>query len=170
MDSRKIVNEHKDLVYHVLHRMVTDRDYHEEIFQEVFLNILEGLPGYRGEAKLSTWIYTVAVRTCLAHRKQYNKHHQESLEERLDRDGWQPTADSETDGAGPRLLRRDLEGALDQVPVKYSLPLALFYLDGRTYTEIGEILDLPIGTVKTNLFRGLRALRNQLGGELHDHI
>lgn len=170
MNSRLIVSEHKDLVYHVIHRMITDRRCHEEMFQEIFLNVLQGLPRFRGESKLSTWIYSVAVRTCMSHLKKQGRFREDSLDMKLDEKGWEPTGDIQKDSAESRLRRRDLDAALNELPLKYRLPLALFHLDGRSYREICQILDLPEGTVKTNLYRGLRAMRNLLGGTLDDHL
>ena len=184
MNSRKIVSEHKDLVYHVIHCMLSDATQHEEMFQEVFLNVLQGLPGFRGESKMSTWIYAVAVRTCLNHLKKQGRLREDSLNAKLDDPlcrpspsfaklddlGWEPEDGEHHESAELRLRRRDLDVVLNELPLKYRLPVTLFHLEGRSYREIQQILDLPLGTVKTNLYRGLQAMRQLLGGTLHDHL
>lgn len=170
MNSRMIVSEHKDLVFHVIHRMLTDTTQHEEMFQEIFLNVLQGLPGFRGESKLSTWIYTVAVRTCLDCLKKQGRCREDSLDAKRDDRGWEPEDGQQRESAERGLRRRDLDAVLNELPLKYRLPVTLFYLEGRSYREIQQILDLPEGTVKTNLYRGLRAMRTILGGDLHDHL
>lgn len=170
MKSRMIVSEHKDLVYHVIHRMVSDTTQHEELFQEIFLNVLQGLPGFRGQAKLSTWIYSVAVRTCLNHLKKQGRIREDSLNAKFDDLGWEPEDGTQRASTERRLQRRDLDAVLNELPLKYRLPVTLFHLEGRSYREIQQILDLPEGTVKTNLYRGLRAMRNLLGGNLHDYL
>jgi DNA-directed RNA polymerase specialized sigma24 family protein len=63
-NTDRLVEDHKNLVYHLIRRTVHDRTAHEEVFQKVFLNVLEGLPRFRGGSKLSTWIAAVAVHTC----------------------------------------------------------------------------------------------------------
>lgn len=170
MNMRVIVSEHKDLVYHVIHRMLMDRNQHEEMFQEVFLNVLQGLPGFRGDSKLSTWVYSVAVRTCLNHLKKQGRVREDSLDRKLEETGWEPVDEIQKDLAESRLRRRDLDAVLNELPLKYRLPLTLFYIEGRSYREICQILDLKEGTVKTNLYRGLRAMRRLLGGNLDDHL
>ena len=59
-----MIEDHKNLVYHLIHRTVRDWASHEEIFQEVFLNVLESMPRFEGRSKLSTWIASIAVHTC----------------------------------------------------------------------------------------------------------
>ncbi|MCP4548966.1 MAG: RNA polymerase sigma factor [bacterium] len=169
MKSNRIVDEHKDLIYHVLHRTISDRALHPDLFQEIFLNVLRGMPRFRGDAHLSTWIYSVAYRTCLAHLKRSKSHMEESLEERREREAWEPVSSGE-DEIAARLKRGRLESALGALALKHRLPLTLFYLEQRSYREIATILALPMGTVKTNLFRGLQELRKQLGGDLDDHL
>jgi len=63
VDTDRLIEDHKNLVYHLIHRTVRDRTAHEEIFQEVFLNVLESLPRFEGRSKLSTWIASIAVHT-----------------------------------------------------------------------------------------------------------
>jgi RNA polymerase sigma-70 factor (ECF subfamily) len=174
MDTERLVHEHKDLVYHVLWRMVRDREAHRDLFQEIFLNILRGLPDFRGEAKLSTWIYGVAVRTCLLHLRRIKNEPLTSLDERQERGTPEPSdaaaLASSADPLSEVDRERALERALGGLPMKYKLPLTLFYLEGRSYREIAEILSVPLGTVKTHIYRGLREMRRKLGGELHDHL
>ncbi len=63
-----------------------------------------------------------------------------------------------------------LDGAINQLPPKYRMPVMLFYMEHLSYREIAECLAMPVGTVKTNLYRGLRKLRDILGGDIHDHL
>ena len=64
VDTDRLVEDHKNLVYHLIRRTVRDRTAHEEIFQEVFLNVLESLCRFEGGSKLSTWIASITVHTC----------------------------------------------------------------------------------------------------------
>lgn len=167
MDTDRLVEDHKDLVYHLIHRTVRDRTAHEEIFQEVFLNVLEGLPRFEGRSKLSTWIASVAVHTC------YKFIHKARDRERVGSfSDWlegrpEPGAPSDLQENLERGdARRRLERHLRELAPKYKLPVTLFYLEGMSYQEIAEILEVPLGTVKSHLFRGLRELRKRIeGGE-----
>jgi len=165
VDADRLVEDHKKLVYHLIHRTVRDRSAHEEIFQEVFLNVLESLPRFEGRSKLSTWIASIAVHTCYKFIQEAGRRERvgsfgdwleagpepgvpSDVQERLERDD----------------IRRRLERRLGELPRKYALPLTLFYLEGMSYQEIADILEVPLGTVKSHLFRGLKELRKRIEG------
>ena len=166
-----MIEDHKNLVYHVIHRTVRDWESHEEIFQEVFLNVLDSLPRFEGRSKLSTWIASIAVHTCYKFIQKARKREQyvsfgdwleivpepgvpSNLQESLERND----------------LRRRLGRHLGELAPKYALPVSLFYMEGMTYQEIAEILDLPMGTVKSHLFRGLKELRKSIEGGEDGHL
>jgi RNA polymerase sigma-70 factor (ECF subfamily) len=167
VDTNQLIEDHKNLVYHLIHRTVRDRGSHEEIFQEVFLNVLESLPWFEGRSKLSTWIASIAVHTCYKFIQKAGKREQfvsfgdwleavpehsvpSDLQENLERND----------------VRQRLERHLEELSPKYALPVSLFYMEGMKYEEIAEILELPMGTVKSHLFRGLKELRKKIeGGE-----
>jgi RNA polymerase sigma-70 factor (ECF subfamily) len=167
VDTDRLVEDHKDLVYHLIHRTVRDRAAHEEVFQEVFLNVLESLPRFEGRSKLSTWIASITVHTCYKFvRKARDRERVGSFGDWL---GGRPEPgtpsglqeDLERSG-----VRRRLERHLAELAPRYALPVTLFYLEGMSYREIAEILEVPLGTVKSHLYRGLRELRRRIeGGE-----
>ena len=165
VDTDRLVEDHKNLVYHLIHRTVRDRSAHEELFQEVFLNVLESLPRFEGRSKLSTWIASIAVHTC------YQFIHKAGRRERVESFGdWlegrpEPAIPSDLQENLERNdVRRRLERYLGELPPKYALPVTLFYLEGMTYKEIAEVLRVPLGTVKSCLFRGLKELRKRVEG------
>lgn len=167
VDTDRLVEDHKNLVYHLIHRTVRDRTAHEEIFQEVFLNVLESLPRFEGRSKLSTWVASIAVHTCYKFIQRAKK------QERFEAFGdWlegrpEPGVLSDLQENLERSdARRRLELHLGEVAPKYALPVTLYFFEGMSYQEIAEILQIPLGTVKSHLFRGLRELRKRVeGGE-----
>jgi len=167
VDTDRLVEDYKNLVYHVIYRTVRDRTAHEEIFQEVFLNVLESLPRFEGRSKLSTWIASIAVNTCYKFIQRDGKRKRiESFGDWLE-GGPEPRVPSDLQENLERNdVRRRLERHLGELAPKYALPVTLFYLEGMSYQEIAEILEVPLGTVKSQLFRGLRELRKRIeGGE-----
>jgi RNA polymerase sigma factor (sigma-70 family) len=167
VDTDRLVEDHKNLVYHLIHRTVRDRTAHEEIFQEVFLNVLESLPRFEGRSKLSTWIASIAVHTCYKFiRKAGKRERFESFGTWLERNP-EPGVPSDLQESLERNEhRRRLERHLGELAPKYSLPISLFYLEGMSYKEIAEVLGVPLGTVKSHMFRGLGELRKKIeGGE-----
>lgn len=166
LDTDRLVEEHKNLVYHLIHRTVRDRTIHEEIFQEVFLSVLESLPRFEGRSKLSTWIASIAVHTCYKFIRRAGKRERvESFRDWLE-EGFEPGVPSDLQENLERSdVRRRLERHLGELAPKYALPVALFYLEGMSYQEIAEVLEIPLGTVKSHLFRGLRELRKRVEGD-----
>jgi len=167
VDTDRLVEDHKNLVYHLIRRTVRDRTAHEEIFQEVFLNVLESLPRFEGCSKLSTWIASIALHTCYKFiQKAGRRERVESFGDWLER--WpEPSVPSDLqENLERRDVRQRLERHLRELAPKYALPVALFYFEGMSYQEIAEILQVPLGTVKSHLFRGLKELRKGIeGGE-----
>jgi RNA polymerase sigma-70 factor (ECF subfamily) len=165
VDTDRLVEDHKNLVYHLIHRTVRDRTAHEEVFQEVFLNVLEGLPRFEGRAKLSTWVASIAVHTCYKFiHKAGKRERAESFGDWLER-GSEPGVPSDLQEDLERSDSRcRLERHLGELAPKYALPLTLFYLEGMSYQEVAEVLEIPLGTVKSHLFRGLKELRKRIEG------
>ncbi len=171
VDTDRLVEDHKNLVYHLIHRTVRDRTAHEELFQEVFLNVFESLPRFEGRSKLSTWIASIAVHTC------YQFIHKAGKRERVESFGdWleggpDPGVPSDLQENLERSdVRRRLARYLGELAPKYALPVTLFYLEGMSYKEIAEVLGVPLGTVKSYLFRGLKELRKRIEGGEDGHL
>ena len=171
VDTDRLIEDHKNLVYHIIHRTVRDRTAHEEIFQEVFLNVLESLPRFEGRSRLSTWIASIAVHTSYkfiqkAGRRERVESFGDGLEERPD-----PGVPSDLQENLERNdVRLRLERHLGELAPRYALPVTLFYLEGMSYKEIAEILGVPLGTVKSHLFRGLKELRKRIEGGEDGHL
>ena len=157
----ELVDRYKDLVYGVVYRMMPSRTQIDDLAQEVFLKIHRGLPYFRGEARLSTWIYRIVQNVCSQARSQRRP------EVPLDSgDDDRPLREpAVADGAFADLELRDrLEKAIAQLPGHYRLLIAAHYLKGVQYEALAESLNMPLGTVKTHLYRAKRQLRKLLDG------
>lgn len=157
----ELVDQYKDLVYGVVYRMMSDRGQVDDLAQEVFLKVHRGLPYFRGEARLSTWIYRIVQNVCSQARAK--KRPEQPLDSgSADRPARQPAV---VDGAFADLELRDrLEKAIAKLPDHYRLLIAAHYLRGVQYEALAESLNLPLGTVKTHLYRAKRQLRELLEG------
>jgi RNA polymerase sigma-70 factor (ECF subfamily) len=155
----ELVERYKNLVYGLVYRMVPDRSLVDDLAQEVFLKIHRGLPYFRGEARLSTWIYKIVQNVCAQARSR--RHADVSLDQE-DAGGRRREPGSPDGQFADVELRDRLDKAIAQLPENYRLLIAAHYLDGVQYEALAEALNVPLGTVKTHLYRAKRRLRELL--------
>src|SRR3954468_19815500 len=151
----ELVDRYKDLVYGLVMRLAPDRSQADDLAQEVFLKIHRGLPYFRGEARLSTWIYRIISNVCSQARSRPVR------EVSLERGPEKPPIDPPSiDGSFADFELRDrLEKAIAQLPEQYRFLIAAHHLRGVQYEALAEALNVPLGTVKTHLHRAKRRLR-----------
>jgi len=159
---QELVDRYKDLVFALIARTVQDRSRAEDLAQDVFLRVHRGLPYFRGEARLSTWIYRIVANVCLQDQSRAPKA-SISLD---DGRGAARTPSAPDRQYGDLELRDRLEKGIARLPANYRLLVAAHYLDGVQYEELAEALQLPLGTVKTQLYRAKQQLRRLLETEL----
>jgi RNA polymerase sigma-70 factor, ECF subfamily len=155
----ELVDRYKNLVYGLVYRMSADRSQADDLAQDVFLKVYRGLPYFRGDAQLSTWIYRIVRNVCAETRPRRAPDRSLDEEDRYGRrlDPGTP------DGVFADLELRDrLEKAIAQLPENYRFLIAAHYLQGVRYEALAESLNLPLGTVKTHLYRAKRRLRELL--------
>jgi RNA polymerase sigma-70 factor (ECF subfamily) len=161
---QELIDRYKDLVFALIARTVQDRSRAEDLAQEVFLRIHRGLPYFRGEARLSTWIYRIVANVCVQEQTRPRPASSVSLDDKRTSERVTPSASDRQ--FGDLELRDRLEKAIARLPANYRLLIAAHYLDGVQYDDLAEALELPIGTIKTQLFRAKQQLRRLLETEL----
>ena len=158
---REIVEQHKGLVVALVSRSVTNRARAEDLAQDVFLKMHKGLPYFRGESKLSTWIYRIVVN--VLSQEKPDRATASLDDDSEDRPAVQPIADDRA--FGDLVLKDRLHKAIERLPVRYQLLVNGHYLKGMRYEDLAEALNMPMGTVKTHLHRAKRQLRHLLETE-----
>ncbi len=154
----ELVDAHKDLVHAMIWRLAPDRSHVEDLAQDVFLKIHRGLPFFRGEARLSTWIYRIVINVCSQARARRPREMPLDDDER-----GRPREPRQDDAAfGQMELRDRLEKAMARLPDRYRVLIAAHHLQGVQYEALAEALGIPLGTVKTHLHRAKRLLRELL--------
>jgi RNA polymerase sigma-70 factor (ECF subfamily) len=154
-----LVERYDRAVYHLAFRTLRDREEARDAAQEAFFKAYRSLKTFKPAAKFSTWIFAIAYHGCcdrLARRKRYSN---DELPERAD-----PAAGPESQAVAGAEAQR-LHAAIARLPEKYRAVITLYHLQGRQYEEIAQVLALPIGTVKTHLFRAKEQLRRMLNEE-----
>ena len=156
----ELVDRYKDLVYGLIYRMVRDRGVADDLAQDVFLKVHRGLPYFRGEARLSTWIFRIVQNVCVQARS--GRPSDVPLDDDIGGDR-RPRQFGSEDRAFESLEDRDrLDKALARLPPNYRMLVVAHYMKGVQYEALAEALNLPLGTVKTHLYRAKRRLRELL--------
>ncbi len=152
-----LVERYSAKVFHLAYSMIGNQTQAEDLAQEALLRTWKGLPGYHGGASLSTWIYTIARNTCLTELKRRAQHPPVSMDE----PGFAAAIDSvpALQSSDPESgLEMDVRQMLSQLPEKYRQAITLFYLEQKSYEMVAALLGVPLGTVKTFLYRAKKEL------------
>lgn len=161
-----IVKHYQHMVYTVCHRVLRDVHEAEEATQDAFVKAYQHLAGFSGNAKFSTWLYSIAYRTAVSQARM-RRHAMSSVDE-LDR---HPAA-GQLDDTGRTDLRRHLDRALAMLPSEDSAVLSFYYLEEMSVEEIVTVTGLGASNVKVKLHRGrkklLEALDKELGPEARE--
>lgn len=160
-----IVRDHQRQVYALALRMLRDPEEASEATQEVFLAAWQGLRGFRGDARFATWLYRIAYNYCLrlvAHRRR-----DATLQAELSAASARENRPERTQSAASALdaeheMRETVRGEIAKLPQKYRVVVVLRHLQELSYEEIAEVMRVPIGTVKTHLFRARAMLKERL--------
>ncbi len=158
----KIIKQYQNLVAHIIFKMVSDVSVREDLCQDVFLKVYRNLGRFKFESKLSTWIGKIAFNTCL----NYLEKKKVPLYDDFTSDDQSFEYSEENDNPQQITMSNDmaqrLHREIDQLPPRYGTVLVLFHIQEMSYEEIGELMDMPEGTVKNYLFRARKYLKERL--------
>jgi RNA polymerase sigma-70 factor (ECF subfamily) len=156
----ELVTTYQHRVFAVSLRMLSNRAEAEEIAQETFLRAHRALAEFRGEARLGTWLYAIASRLCLNRLASGPRRHERSDDIALSQ---APAEGADAVGA---LERDELAAALHEavaaLPEERRIVVVLRDLEGLSYEDIGEVLGVPLNTVRTRLHRARLDLKAKL--------
>lgn len=163
MEFYHVYERFKTPVWRLARRLTRSEEEALDTTQEIFLRVWKGLPGFRGESRLSTWVFQIAWNHLRAHRRKMGR--QPLLVSDRAGTGSNPLdevpdhgPDPERAAAARQLLMR-VDGALRRLPEHQRVVVWLRDGEDMSYQEISEVLDVPIGTVRSRLARGRDALR-----------
>ena len=156
-------------VYGLVYRMLNDPADAADTTQEVFLKVFRGMRQFQGEASLKTWIYRIAIHEASNHRRWWFRH--KGRETSMEQDATRTSAlgsrlvdpgRSPFDSVAQEEVRAKVESELRLVPEPYRSTVILRDIEGFSYEEMAEILEVSLGTVKSRLMRGREALKKRL--------
>jgi RNA polymerase sigma-70 factor (ECF subfamily) len=154
----KLVRDHSSLVYRVALRMLGDDDA-RDASQEVWVRVWRNIRNFRGESAFSTWLYRITVNTCLSLRQKEARREERELGEETPYLAEPRGGDADPEAAALNAeLREEIQEALQHVRAEHRAALVLRHMEGLSYAEIAEVLDVPDGTAKGWVSRGRAAM------------
>ena len=163
----QLMLDNQDRVYTLCLRMTGDREDALDLAQETFLNAWRGLSSFQGNSSFSTWVYRLASNACIDFLRKRKRRQQGESPHSLD-DEEAPLPEPADPRGSPeeelerRELRRAVERGLQALPDHHRQVLVMRELSGMSYQEIGAVLDLDLGTVKSRIARARLALKKFL--------
>ena len=168
---RELIRRYERPIFALLFRMVRDRELAEDLSQETFVKALNAIESYRPEFKFSSWIFKIANNAAIDHlrRRELDTLSLDGSPHAETPEAMQATAlqigarqESPLDAVEAKELGSAIEAAIGRLRPEYRACILLRHVEGRAYEEIAEILDLPLGTVKTYIHRARNELRQLL--------
>jgi len=156
-----IVKKYQGKVYNIALMLTKDSIQAEELSQQAFIKIWKKIGKFNFRSSFSTWLYRLVHNTYYDYLRSQAKRHQREVS--IDR-----IYDIKSPDTPEKELQKDelkdlVKRALDKLPLKLRLVVIYYDLSGLSYSEIASISKRPIGTVKSQLFRGRKLLRKELG-------
>ena len=155
-----LVQRHQRRVFNLVFRMLQQYDEANEVTQDVFLAAWQGLSSFRGDARFSTWLYRIAYNCALKQLEQRKKDW--ALQAAIQAEPIESEEQVGVELAEAHDRQEFVREHLSTLPAKYRAVLILRHLQDMTYEEMAEILTMPIGTIKTHLFRARNLLKERL--------
>src|SRR6476660_10316340 len=169
-----LVTHYHGPVYNLILSMLGDGSDAADGTQEVFLKAFRGIRSFRHGSSLKTWLYRIAIREALNHRRWFKRHLQKNVSIDAEPEEGQSKLEIEDMHATPFDQLASLEiqtvvqNALGQIPNVFRSAVILRDLEGLSYEEVAEVLECSVGTVKSRILRGRRSLKDLLDPLLSD--
>lgn len=162
---KQLFEHYKDYVFNICYRMSNNPEEAEDVSQEVFIKIYRSINDFRGEAKLSSWIYRIAVNTCLKKERRKKLERWISLEFLLqDKQSYRAVCSEET--PEQRLQNSEIEQivqqAIRQLPARQKTAIVLQRYENLTYEEIARVMVISHSAVESLLHRAKQNLTKKL--------
>lgn len=159
-----IVHHFQDYVFTIICQLVRNRTVAQDLTQEVFIRVYRFLPNFRWESQFKTWLYRLVRNVCNNYFRSQKMYVNQftSLEDDEQKNLDVPDSFSLENELIGENKQEIIRKALDVLSEQYRFILLLHYYEGLKYTEIAEILQQPLGTVKTQLHRGMKLLKKQI--------
>ncbi|RJX39199.1 RNA polymerase sigma factor SigW [Paenibacillus pinisoli] len=163
----ELVDLYQDKLFHMAYRMLNNRQEAEDVVQDTFLRVYKNLERFDETLKFSTWIYRIATNLCIDRlRKRKPTYSLDAESQEYDGlDGYSMIPSDNRTPESELILsdtQRIIHQAMESLPPKYKSVMMLRYIQDLSLQEVGDILDMPVTTIKTRVHRGREFLRKKL--------
>ncbi|MEX2583804.1 MAG: sigma-70 family RNA polymerase sigma factor [Gemmatimonadota bacterium] len=168
---RELLDRYQRPVFSLVYRMVRDRELAEDLAQETFVKVFNHIESYNPKYKFSSWIFKIASNLAIdcLRKKELNtvsldgsRHARTPDEVESSRISVASEDENPEELLEAKELGEEIEGAIGQLRAEYRTAILLRHVEGRPYEEIAEIMEVPLGTVKTYIHRARSELRETL--------
>lgn len=162
----KLILQHEKTVYNIAYRMFHNEEDAKDMSQEVFIKVFRWIEKFDENAAFSTWLYRIAVNTCIDEIRKRKGKETYSMEENYETDDGEMKKQYVYDGPTPeesylqKEMAEDVQGAINQLSPDHKTLVILRDVQGFSYAEIAEIVDCSLGTVKSRISRARLQLKN----------
>ena len=163
---RSLIDQYQGMILNTCYGFVQDEDDAKDLSQEVFIEIINSIHKFRGDAKLSTWLYRMAVNKSLNHIKKYKR---ASLFSRIDKvlhsDKGEMSASKSFNADAPIINEEQskrLYQAIDSLSKNQRIAFTLHKIEGVSYAEIAEIMNVTVFSVESLIYRARSSLQKEL--------
>ena len=162
-----LVTYYHGSVYNLVYGILSDPADAADVTQEAFLHAFRGIRGFRRGSSLKTWLYRISVRQALNHRRWFWRHHRGQISINSEEES-NPSLEIQDSEATPfeqcqaHEMQAKVRAALAEIPAVFRTAVILRDLEGSSYEEIAEVMEVSVGTVKSRILRGRRMLKQIL--------
>jgi len=172
-----LIQRYEHPVFSLVSRLADNPEDAADVVQDVFIKIFRNVGSFRGDSSLKTWIYRIAVNQARNQRRWFGRHQRQEValepepgESQGYQDWLQDPAPSPFELTLDGETQALVEAALQEVPSAFRAALVLRELDGLSYEQIAEVLEITLGTVKSRILRGREALKKSLAAKLGEKL
>jgi len=163
-----LVLAYQERIFRLVRRLLRDRDQVQDLAQEIFLRAYRSLEGFRGQSTFYTWLYKIALNTCRNYYRSMGRRPEGSV---VESESILDNIESNRVNPEKEAFRTEfwdtVKGSLHELPPEQREAIVLCDLEGLSYEEMSNVIGIPVGTVRSRVFRGRRALQQRLEPYLH---
>lgn len=169
----ELSNKYQKPLYFHIRKMIRETDYVEDLVQDIFMKAFKNLKNYKNDYAFSTWLYRIATNHTIDYLRKKKLDTFSINTDSSDEDQAPIQLEDEDSHTDEPMIRRQRKNkvheAIDQLPEKYRRIILKRHIEEKSYQEISEEMDIPLGTVKAHIFRARELLYKYMKDSIHDY-